>query len=309
MMEKCNLNFSDSHNTLTSMCWILSVISWILLIITNLICYRWIKNVGTVWTIYKIPIVDWFHSGFKTADNSMGTYPIQMQETFIYIVFTILLIFIIVAFIIFMLKSTCKKDISFFDEMFNQYSKFHFIPLLCGTALFLIAETIDGERKDQQRNIAGLIIVIIGLASLIFIYIKINLPGEWMYAVIKKGAFSCLIALEWYYFCYDIINIRINNESENKHVNTINICGIIFSIIIGLGSLIFSFFFKDVVIPFIHFIIYIGMAIFFFSIDSKFREIFNYIQNVEGIIDIIMAVLLLAEIVFLIYKNQKECLK
>ncbi len=305
-MEKANLNFSDSKSTTISICWILSVISWLLFIITNVICFHWIKDFGTVWTFYRIPIVTWVF-GKKTADNSMGTYPIQMQEMFVYIVFALLLITFIVAFVIFMMKSTCKKDSAFFDEMFGTFGKFHFIPILCGAILFLIAETLKAgrDRNDRGRNIAGMIVVIIGLGSMIFIYIKTNLPGDWMSATIKKGAYSFLIALEWYYFCYDIVNLRINDEWY--HNDTIKICGIIFSIIIGLGALVFAFFFKDVVIAFVNFIIYLGMLIFFFMIDTDFRGIYN--KYADGIIDIIMAVLLLVETIFLIVKYKSECLK
>ena len=201
-------------------------------------------------------------------------------------------------------KSICNKDSEFYDQtMFNQFSRFHFIPILCGAILFLIAETKDnGNRKDRERNIVGMVVVIISLASLIFIYIKTNLPGDWMSAIIKKGAYSSLIAFEWYYFCYDIINLRINDESY--HVTTINACGIVFAVIIGVGALIFSFYFKDVVIPGIFFIFYIAMAIFFFGIDSDFRERYEYIKYIEGIIEIIMALFSLSEAIFLIYKHK-----
>lgn len=307
-MEKLNLNFSDSHNTITSICWILSVLSWLLFIITNVICYHWISDFGTVWTIYSIPIGVYLYPPYKTTDNDMGHYPIQMQKYFIYIVFTILLLFFISSFCIYMYKSICNKDTSFFDEMFNNYTRFHFIPILCGAGLFLVAETLDNNwnRRDRERNIIGLILDIIGLISMILIYIKTNLPENWIYGIIKKGAYSCLIALEWYYFCYDIVNVRINDESD--HTNTINTCGIIFSIVIAFGALAFSFFFKDVVVAGINFIIYIGMIVFFFSIDSDFKKSKNYNQTIDGIIYIIMSILFLAEIIFLIITHKSKCL-
>ena len=311
MMQKMNLNFSDSHNTITSICWIFSVFSWVFFIITNLICYHWINDFGTVWTIYRIPIGVYKFDPYKTTDNDMGHYPIQMEKIFIFVVFSLLLLIFIISFCIYMYKSICNKDISFFDEMFNKYTKFHFIQILCGALLFLVAETISDNwnRKDRERNIVGMIIVIIGLFSMIFIYIKTNLPEDWMYASIKKGAYSCLIALEWYYFCYDIVNLRINDETPEQHVNTINICGVIFSIVIGLGALGFAFYFKDVVVASIHFIIYIGMTIFYFSIDSNFKELRHYNKTIEGIIYIIMSILLLVEIIFLIYMYKNQCLK
>ena len=133
----------------------------------------------------------------------------------------------LVAFVIFMMKSTCKKDSAFFNEMFGTFGKFHFIPILCGAILFLIAETLKHgkDRNDRGRNIAGMIIVIIGLCSMIFIYIKTNLPGDWMTATIKKGAYSFLIALEWYYFCY--LNILHNFSdffSELSFIRPMRLC-------------------------------------------------------------------------------------
>lgn len=305
-MEKANLNFSDSKNTLISICWILSVISWLLFIICNAISFHWIKDFATVWTFYRIPIVFW-SPGKKAAANIMGTYPVQMEETLIYIIFALLLIVFLVAFIIFMIKSTCKKDAGIFNEMFGTFGKFHFIPILCGAVLFLISETLEKNknRHDKDRNIAGMIFVIIGLASMILIYIKTNLPGDWMSATIKKGAYSFLIALEWYYFWYDIANLRINDEWNHK--TTIKTCGILFSILIGVGALVFAFFFKDVVIAFVNFLFYLGMLIFFFKIDSSVRDLYNKVA--DGIIDIIMAVLFLVEIIFLIAKYKTECLK
>lgn len=308
MMEKLNLDFSNPHKTITSICWIFSVLSWLLLIITNLICYHWIKVYGTVWTIYRIPIVSFKFPPWKTTDNDMGHYPVQMQQYFIYIVFTVLLLFFISAFIAYMYKSIFKKDSAFFNEMFNPCSRFHFIPILCASALFLISETLgSGDRKDRQRNIAGLVIVIIGLISMIFIYIKTDLPGDWMCALVKKGAFSCLIALEWYYLCYDIVNVRINDEWE--HTKTINTCGIVFSIIIAIGALSFSIFYKDVVVAGVNLIIHIGMIIFFFSIDSGFKKKMGYNTTFDGVVFIIMSILFLVDIAFLIIVHKDQCLK
>ena len=51
------------------------------------------------------------------------------------------------------------------------------------------------------------------------------------------------------------------------------------------------------------------MAIFFFGIDSDFRESYEYIKYIEGIIEIIIALLSLSEAIFLIYKHKNECLK
>ena len=123
-MVETNINCSGKDNIIKSTCWILSVLSWLFLIITELISFKYLNDRYIVWTFYKIPIFN------KSAENTMGFYPVQMIIPFIYIVFIILVIFTIIGFIIYMIKSTCNKDTSFFESMNGEWSKYHFIPLL-----------------------------------------------------------------------------------------------------------------------------------------------------------------------------------
>lgn len=217
-MVETNIDYNGKDNIIKSTCWILSVLSWIFLIITELISFKNLNDRYIVWTFYKIPIVNHFLFGCKAADNPMGFYPIQMLIPFIYLVFIILVIFTIIGFIIYIIKSTCNKDNQIFQGMNGEWSKYHFIPLLFPSFLFLIGETISDYPNHKNLNIWGLIFVILGLPSLIFIYMKTDLPADWLPATIKKGVYSTLIALEWYYFCYDICNLKINNSSLMKRV-------------------------------------------------------------------------------------------
>ena len=109
-MVETNINFNGKDNTIKSICWILSVISWLVLIITEIIGFDQLNDKYVIWTFYRIPIIDNYLLIYKAASNGMGFYPIQMQEAFIFIVFIILLCFTIIAFLYYMIKSTCNKD-------------------------------------------------------------------------------------------------------------------------------------------------------------------------------------------------------
>ena len=79
--------------------------------------------------------------------------------------------------------------------------------------------TVLGELGMEEGNIeafykpdkAGLPISLVGLISMIFIYIFTNLKSNkwWANYFLKNGAFSCLIVLFWYNICYDIYYLRI----------------------------------------------------------------------------------------------------
>ena len=47
-MEKLNLNFSGGENVLKSLCWILSVLSWGLFIITGGISLKWLDAITSI---------------------------------------------------------------------------------------------------------------------------------------------------------------------------------------------------------------------------------------------------------------------
>jgi hypothetical protein len=237
-MVETNINFNGNDNTIKSICWILSVISWLVLIITEIIGFAQLDDKYVIWTFYRIPIEHNSGKGFT------GYYPLQMHEAFIFIVFIILLCFTIIAFLYYMIKSTCNKDNSIFESMNGVWTKYHFIPLFFASILFIIGESIKEHDDDKPENICGLIFVILGLSFLIFIYIKTNLPPEWLPAAIKKGTYSCLISLEWYYFCYDICNIKINNGG----IYDIGSYSGFFSVFVGIGGLFFAIFFKDIVV-------------------------------------------------------------
>lgn len=308
-MDKVNLNFNGKDNVIKSICWICSVLSWLLYLITGFISFKWLEKYRTEWTNnYSggdlLGILGVWADGHGRHNFP---YPFQMEYECICTVFAVILCLSLAAFIIYMIKSTCKKD-DLYDKMMGEWSKFHFVPLLCVSALFLITDTMDTKKwKGHDSNISGIIFDILGLASLIFIYINTELKPEWIEAPIKKGTYSALIALLWYYLLMFITNL-ILHDKHDKIYDTYKGCGIAFSIIYGVGILVFAFFMTDVFAPFIALIIYIGCTAYFFDVDKTIRKMYKN-ELADGIIDIIMMVLCVAMIVFLIITKKKDCLK
>ena len=75
-MDKFNLNFDGGDNIIKSICWILSVLSWLLFLVTGWISFNWFEEklgrFSCIWTIQKI--------------HTPGYYaPFQMQISLIYI--------------------------------------------------------------------------------------------------------------------------------------------------------------------------------------------------------------------------------
>lgn len=309
-MEKLNLNFQGGENVIKSICWILSILSWLLFLVTGWISLNWFQDkyiFPCIWTIQKIH----FNDNFGTV---VGVYaPLQMQISLIYIVFILTMIVGLAGFIIYMIKSTCKKDESVFGGMMGQWSRFHFVPLLFVSALFIIGECNDTNLEKinhfKDMHIAGLIFTIFGLISLIFIYIMTELKTDWYIVLtLKKGTYSCLITLMWYYFCYNIYYIR-SFDTEKDNLNWRKGCGIAFSIVFGLGSLIFAFIFKDLIIAGMTTLIYIGLTAYYFQLPKLIREDKWANKNGDGAVDIIMMVFSVVLIVFLVIKHKDECLR
>ena len=323
-MEKLNLNFSGGDNVVKSICWIMSYLSWLLLVATGWASLKWLEEDPnfeiddgdyhrgwTIWTFWAVRSVE--------DDDPLKEdyYPLQMQVSLYYICFIFTLVVITVGCIIFFVKTIFKKDDQVINGMMGQFSKFHFFPLLCASALFIIGECIDKDydKEDNMKNkyAAGLAFAIIGLASFIFIYIMTDLNTDWwILLLLKKGTFSCLIILMWYYFCYGIYYVHLEDkpeEEKEKRQDWAKGCGLAFSIILGIGSLAFSFVFKDLVACVMNLLIYIGLTVAYFRLDKEERKKKEHNKNGDGIVDIIMLVLSVAVLVLLIIKYREECLK
>jgi hypothetical protein len=140
----------------------------------------------------------------------------------------------------------------------------------------------------------------------------LNTNDWWVLLLLKKGTYSCLIVLIWYYFCYNIYythRASAENEDPVKALDWAKGCGLAFSIIFGIGSLAFSFIFKDLVACGMNLLIYVGLTAYYFKIHKDRRKTKYYNKNGDGIVDIIMMVLSVALLVFLLLTKREECLK
>ena len=329
-MEKLNLNFSGGDNVVKSICWIMSYLSWLLLVASGWASIKWLDEKRNIydfnpfkddkinygWTVWVFDAVRTPKGGRDPLENY---YPFQMQVSLYYICFILTLIVITCGCVIFFVKTIFKKDDEVINGMMGQFSKFHFFPLLCASALFIIGECVDNDIDEDDDHlkkmyISGLVFSLIGLASFIFIYIMtdLNTKDWWVLLLLKKGVFSCLIVLMWHCFCYSIYYVHHYDnldESYDKNLDWIKGCGLAFSIIFGVGSLAFSFVFKDIVACGMNLLIYIGLTVAYFRIPKEDRKLKENNKNGDGIVDIIMLVLSVAMAVLLMIKYREECLK
>jgi len=324
-MEK--FNFPGGKNVVKSICWILSYLSWLLAVATNLAALKWMyrpqKNSPFcfIWNILIIP--NYLNYQGDNEDNTRrrlnspakrnirklangpdySYFPLQMSELMIYIVLNFAFAMIFAGCVVYIVKTFIKRDIQAIDGLFGKFSQFHFFPFLCNFVMSLlgILSGDDMEKCDDFAK-AGLAISLIGLASMIFIYIttksdSFDSTGKFF---IKNGAFSCLIVLFWYSFCYDIYMVRMLTEGPDQ--KWVKGCSLAFSIIFGVGSISFSFLFKDVMVSFMNILIYIGMAKNYFELELN-TSIKDYNKNGDGAVDIIMLVCSMILFLFLIYDN------
>ena len=240
-----------------------------------------------------------------------------MHVALLYISFILSLTIILFAFILYFIKTFFSKDENIIKGMLGPSTKYHFIPLLFASSLFIIGESnkdrIDFEKYSKDMHIAGLILSLFGLISLIYIYLQTNLDGckWWEILLLKKGAYSCLIVLMCYYFCYDIYYVHIGNNPEETYEEEWNWkrgCSIFFSAVFGVGALAFSFIFKDLVVCFLNIIIYTGLIVYYYKIPNYFRKL-NYLnKNADGGVDIAILFLSLVMFCILLIKFRKECM-
>ena len=321
-MEK--FNFPGGKNVIKSVCWILSYLSWLLASVNNLAAINWMYNPKKgkqycfIWNIainpaYKMYSVylnvlnSQIEQNVKVLDinDELGLYvPLQMSELMIYIVFNFVFAMVFIGCVVYIIKTFIKREIHAIDGLFEKFSQFHFFPLLCAFAMSLLGELNDGgEKKWKSIACAGLAISVVGLASLIFIYIiiksdKFDSHGKFF---IKYGAFSCLIILFWYNFCYDIFQVRMLTKNKDEH-KWAKGCSLAFSIIFGVGSLSFSFIFKDIMVSFVNILIYIGLSKYYFELE-KDTSGKDYNKNGDGAVDIVILVCSIVLFFFLIYDN------
>ena len=252
-MEKMNIAPQQSPTNMPFL--IISIVSWLLLTVNNLASLKWLyREPYTVWNIYA------------SEQNFSGlSIPLKIDNTTVYKIFNFFFVITFIGCATLIFKSFIKKDQAVLDGMLGKYSKFHFIPLLFGFVMSLLGELlkIDEDFNGDKIAYAGLVISLVGLACMIFVYIFTNINSNewWVSYVLNKGTFSCLIILFWYNFCYDIYLVRQHSNAPGKtDIDWYKGINLAFSIIFGIGSIAFSYVFKDIIICLINIYIYNDLA-------------------------------------------------
>ena len=146
------LNLDFQKDPCKTICWVLSVFSWLLFVITGWIGYfslvikDYDKNgisYDSVWSFININ----FKSG-DDDDDDTSYLPIQEKYGMYIFLFTILMILGTIAFGLYLFKSTCQKDEQVFEGMMGTVSRYNFIPFICASCLFIIGLTIDNWVYD-----------------------------------------------------------------------------------------------------------------------------------------------------------------
>lgn len=293
---------------------ILSIVSWLFFIGTGIASIVYLSNkYNIIWTISE-------KSPFSSSE--VECYPLQMNIVLIYIVFLIAILFGILALIFFINRNVL-------DSMHKNWTRLHFFPLMIVSFLFLLGEGFFPLYKNYYSNnenfsrfyshiqsirIFGFCLSAISLAAFIFIYYVTNfkkLKSKW-YIIFtpKKGAYSCIITLLYYYFFYSLfqlIEISFPDMGETQFILCKKVCSILFSILFGLGSIVFSILFKDLMVGVMNILINLGMTIYFFNINYYIRYVYYDMEYATGIIDIVIMVIQAGGIVFLLIKYRKEC--
>ena len=240
---------------------IISYISWLLLLVNGCVSLRWLykKKYMRVWTISVIKKYEYV--------------PLQMYHIIIYLVFNFFIIILFFGCAYFFMATLFQKNNDAINKLFKIPVSFNFFPIFCAFIMFILGELKAEETKEINSIVrAGFAISLIGLISMIFIYISTEFDKEnWISnLLIKKGVFSALIILFWYNTCYDIFYLHKALRPTGKKIfNWMKGCGLAFSIIFGLGSNIFSFWYKDIIICIFNLLIYIGLAIFYYKYEAK----------------------------------------
>ena len=308
-MEKLYIYLDKKTKYFSNIFWLISLFSYLLFLMTSffsILCFY--PNGGTLLTIIKYNLYTWTSKNITYTGGTI--YPLQMHPIFFYIIIIIVSLTAFFSFIFYSVLVIYKKSSSIYDDILPNIHKYNIIPFLCISSLFLIGETYKySVSRWERRNILGLFFNIIGITSVLFIYCnyKINLNSNMRYIFfIIKGTYSCILSLEWYYLCYIFTNLFILYLPDESFFSIIKILGVILPLIYGIGSFIFSFIFKDIIICLLSSLVNIGCTFYFFKIDKIYRKQYN--EFIDGIIYIIFSILLLLEtiILYLKYKNDNK---
>ena len=315
-MEKTNINVNQ-QNSQNQIFLLVSILSWLLISINNLASLKFLyREPNSVWNIYANP------TDFPpTSEEDQGSnfrnlkkaekypFPLQINAQTIYKIFNFYFVITIIGCVTLIYKALIKKEKTL-DGLFEKYSRFHFVPLIFGFIMSILGESNSNESFNMDSiAYAGLPMSLLGLGCIIFIYINTNINHNdwWIDYIFHKGTFSCLIILFWYNFCYDIYLVRLFNKLGEEDKDGRKGFSLAFTLIFGLGSIAFTFVFKDIIICIIIILIFRDLAalnIITYSEDEEdnLKEI-NY--NADGAFDMLFWTCSVLLLIYLIVEKIK----
>ena len=286
---------------------LVSLISWLLLVVTSFVSFfKPSSKESHDRSLPSLLQIFWLSVSIK-FDARTFYFPAFVNCGFFNFCFYTLIAFIFL--------SCCIMFYSAFFEletiqgMFDGYSKFHFIPLLCTSALFIIGECLIVEKNNfEVRDIHfsfNLIFTVAAIASLFFIQMKTNLSSsKALHLIIKQGTYGILMALLVYNFFLPIFLFLLQKDLINDEDKLAANCGLSFSILIGVCNLALTFFLKNIGTGITNLFLYIGMITWFFKVPKKHRDKYNGLA--DGIIDCGIVAINLGILAYLFIKKRKE---
>ena len=158
--EKPEIFNFKNENICSKIFLIISIVSWATFIITGyiglgkLIIKKYIDGISynNIWSFMNIYIKDesnkWVETLEEEGSKFYSYFPLQTHRGFYIFLFLILLLLATAGFVFFMIKLFKNKDYAVYEGMLGRVSRFHFIPLLLASAMFIIGISQKISFKD-----------------------------------------------------------------------------------------------------------------------------------------------------------------
>ena len=234
----------------------------------------WVLFMATKWDNYM-----------KTRDLRNEIYqPLTYNRSFVQLV-TLIISFC--GFFFYIKNLIYDKDPNFHQELLGDYAKYHFIPLIMywimssildkdvlrtfTTNGYTISDAFDGKAFCTFYMIFSAFCIV----SIIFVYIKTEIKSKWyINLAIKKGVYSVIMVEAIHHLWESIFLLRfvsIDNGKTDDYQNLYRTGGIFLSILLAGSVYPFAIFYKNVIMLFITFLMYIGMLMSYYAkhISSK----------------------------------------
>lgn len=302
LVSSNQVSSAPSSSDGNAMWYYLSIITWVLFLITVWSLFVTSKSSITLpnsnpfsglinqFSFSKsFPDYPWDEDDNYGDGESYSQSPINSELSFTYGLISIVGAF---GFYFYFKYTTLEKNQNIYQGMLGDMSKFHSISLLLISIIFILTSSIT-----KAGCIFEIIFSIIAFASLVFIYLQTDFEAQW-YVVLttKKGVYSSLIALTWYYF-WAFINISdLTKDSQSK--SFLKNSGIAFALLIGCGNIIFGVFFKDLMVLITNFLIFLGMTQYYYINDLK-----DTFGKGCPVIDILILIINFCAFAYLIWKE------